>query len=377
MPRRAAPPRLYLRKRANGAASWIILHRGRQFGTGALEHDRDKAHAALADYLGEKHRPEFGDGHPAHIRITDALSSYAEKHAPGLARPDLIGYAALRLGEFFGDRTVATLTETACADFVAWRCRQHDPRFTKSKARPIATATARRELVVLAAALRWCWRNGLLDRPVPIVLPNVAGARERHLTRSEAARLVAAALGFYREHGRWRRHHDRINRHVARFILLGLYTGTRHDAMLRLQWLRNTTGGYVDLEAGVLYLRPPAAVERSKRRPPLPIPPRLLPHLRRWRAHTARFLIEWRGLPIAHEYHAWHRARELAGLEADVTPHVLRHTCATWLLQAGVSVFDVAGVLGCSEAVVRDTYGRHAQDHLRAAVAMFSRARLG
>ena len=58
---------------------------------------------------------------------------------------------------------------------------------------------------------------------------------------------------------------------------------------------------------------------------------------------------------------------------ADVTPHVLRHTCATMLLQLGVSVYDVAGVLGASEDVVRRTYGHHAHDHLRSAVAAFSR----
>ena len=58
-----------------------------------------------------------------------------------------------------------------------------------------------------------------------------------------------------------------------------------------------------------------------------------------------------------------------AGLDPDVTAHVLRHTCATWLLQACVSVYDVAGVLGCSEEVIRRTYGHHAQDHLRQAVA--------
>ena len=44
---------------------------------------------------------------------------------------------------------------------------------------------------------------------------------------------------------------------------------------------------------------------------------------------------------------------ELTGLGPDVTPHVLRHTAATWLLQRGVSVYDVAGVLGCSEGTVK------------------------
>ncbi len=43
------------------------------------------------------------------------------------------------------------------------------------------------------------------------------------------------------------------------------------------------------------------------------------------------------------------------------------------LLQLGVSVYDVAGVLGASEDVIRRTYGHHAHDHLRHAVAAFSR----
>jgi hypothetical protein len=36
-------------------------------------------------------------------------------------------------------------------------------------------------------------------------------------------------------------------------------------------------------------------------------------------------------------------------------------------------VYDVSGVLGASENVVRRTYGHHAHDHLRHAVAAFSR----
>lgn len=43
------------------------------------------------------------------------------------------------------------------------------------------------------------------------------------------------------------------------------------------------------------------------------------------------------------------------------------------LLQLGVSVYDVAGVIGTTEDVVRRTYGHHAHDHLRQAVAAFSR----
>ena len=371
MPRPTAPPRLWLRKRRDGTDQWVILDAGRQIRTGAPARDRGKAEKALERYLGRKHKPDFGDGHPARIAIVDALAAYSEKHAPTTKRPHLIGGAALKLSEFFGGKTCAAITATACTDYVAWRRTQKDARGKANSGKCVSASTARRELVVLSAALRWCWKEGKLDRPIPVTLTAQSEPRERHLTRSEAAQLLWGALGF---DGAGKRHPFRINRHLARFILIGLYTGTRHDAILRLQWMPNTIGGWIDLKAGVIYRRPKGAVESGKRRPPLPIPPRLLPHLRRWRKHTARFLIEWQGLPIAsQERRAWRRARELVGLAADVTPHVLRHTAATWLLQRGVSVYDVAGVLGCSEEVIRRTYGHHAKDHLRTAVAAFSR----
>jgi integrase len=63
----------------------------------------------------------------------------------------------------------------------------------------------------------------------------------------------------------------------------------------------------------------------------------------------------------------------MAGLEADVTPHVLKHTCATLMLQSRISTWDVAGVLGTSEGVIRKTYGHHSVEHLRSAVDVWSK----
>jgi integrase len=267
MPRPTAPPRLYLRKRRDGAAQWIILDAGRQISTGASADDRRKAEKALETYLGRKHQPEFGDGHPARVAIADALAVYSEKHAPTTRRPDLIGGAALKLAEFFAGKNAATITAAVCNDYVAWRGAQRDARAKDGSGKRVSASTARRELVVLSAALRWCWKHGLLDRPIPVTLPPQPAPRERHLTRAEAAQLLWGALGW---DANGKRHPFRINRHLARFILVGLYTGTRHDAILRLQWMPNTTGGWIDLKAGVLYRRPRGAVERGKR--PLPFP---------------------------------------------------------------------------------------------------------
>jgi hypothetical protein len=54
----------------------------------------------------------------------------------------------------------------------------------------------------------------------------------------------------------WDRAGER-NCDVARFILSGLYTATRHDAILGLDWRVHSGGGYVDLARGVVYRTPP------------------------------------------------------------------------------------------------------------------------
>ena len=76
-------------------------------------------------------------------------------------------------------------------------------------------------------------------------------------------------------------------------------------------------------------------------------------------------------------WQTWDRACGLAGLGDEVTPHVLEHTCITWLLQNRVPIWEVAGFVGTSEKVIRDTYGHHSPDHLNAARTGFSGRSLG
>ena len=52
----------------------------------------------------------------------------------------------------------------------------------------------------------------------------------------------------------------------------------------------------------------------------------------------------------------------------DKIPHDMRRTWATHAAQNGVSLWDIAGVLGDSPVVVANHYAHHCADHLRGAV---------
>src|SRR5208282_4968764 len=131
------------------------------------------------------------------------------------------------------------------------------------------------------------------------------------------------------------------------------------------------------LENGVFYRRPAGRRETKKRQPPVRLPPRLLAHLRRWKRlkiaiHAA---VEWNGKPVKRINKAFRSVRRAAGFGADVVPHTLRHTCATWLAQRGVPAWEAAGFLGMTEQTFIDVYGHHHPDHQKNAVNAFGSPR--
>jgi integrase len=70
----------------------------------------------------------------------------------------------------------------------------------------------------------------------------------------------------------------------------------------------------------------------------------------------------YEGKPVGKLRRSWDTAREAAGLDDKVIPHSLRHTRATWLMQAAVDPWQAAGSLGMSLKVLEQTYGHHHPD---------------
>jgi integrase len=75
-----------------------------------------------------------------------------------------------------------------------------------------------------------------------------------------------------------------------------------------------------------------------------------------------RYVVEWNGRPVDRINKGFRSARRLAGLGADVVPHTLRHTCATWLALRHVPIHEICGFLGMTRETFERVYGHHHPD---------------
>jgi len=382
MPRPAKGVRLWLRpqdRNPDGTlrkrAVWVIRDGPRKISTGCASTDRAGAERALGEYLANKYQPNRRRGrHPSEILIADVLAIYLTDVAPRHAREHETKQRVLTLDAWWADKTLADVNGANCRAYVDHRCLQPwksaKPEQTGQPPRMVTTAAARRELEDLRAAINHHRREGLCSEIVSVVLPPRGERRERWLTRAEAARLLWAAWRA-KQVMRGKDCRRSVGQHVARFILVGLYTGTRSSAICGAALIPTIGRGHVDLDQGVFYRRAIGRRQTKKRQPPVKLPPRLLAHLRRWkRLGVARdAVVEWNGNAVKSVRKGFEAAARAAGLGADVTPHILRHTCATWLMQKGVPLWDAAGFLGMTVQQLEQGYGHHHPDYQEEAVA--------
>jgi integrase len=369
MPRRTKAPRLWLRpaRRNRGKitrrAIWIILDGGKHFATGCIESETQRAEQALAAYIAHKYHPDRRERDLHTIDIADVLSIYLDDCADRHTNQKQFRARIARLNEFWGGMTLADITGSSCR------------RYAKHRAN---TGGARRDLEDLRAAVNHHSKEGLHRGLVRVVLPNKGPPRDRWLTRAEAARLlwVCWRTREIQTTGRGKCKGMKIEtsryplRHIARFVLIALYTGTRAGAVMTASFQRGPGKSFVDLERGIFYRLAEGKRATNKRQPPVPIPRRLLAHMRRWacRGNVKEYFVEWNGKPVESIKVGFRRAISLSGIPGKVTPHTLRHTAATWLMQAGVPMWEAAGFLGISPALVEQTYGHHHPMHMCSAV---------
>jgi len=308
--------------------------------------NRKEAEALLAKWRLEAHRVRQWDEEP--IRTFDELmlsyvrATSAEKRAAERDR-----YSLKRLFPFFSGRELNVLGPLDIRDYINSR-----------KADGVGPGTINKEVGLLSAAINYARREWDWDIPNPAAnrkLKEPEG-RVRWISRAEALSLIRAAES------------EPTAAHLADFIRLALHTGCRKSELLGLEWKR------VDLQAALIHLE--AEHTKAGRRRSIP----MNSEARAAIINRARFraqhcpISRWvfcreDGSRIQAVKRSFATACRRAAIE-DYHIHDMRHTCAAWLVSAGVPLAEVRDLLGHSSVKMTERYAHLAPENVRAAVAL-------
>jgi len=182
-------------------------------------------------------------------------------------------------------------------------------------------------------------------------LPPPPPPRDRWLTKLEAKKLLKATRAY----------------HLKLFIKMALYTAARSGAILDLEWDR------VNLETRRIDFNVPGRRRTKKGRVVAPINDELYDALlEAQKRATTDYVIEWGGHRCKSVKSGFRHTADRAGLK-DVSPHTLRHTAATWMAQEGVSMWEIAGMLGHKNSRTTEAvYAKHSPEYLQNAAKALS-----
>jgi integrase len=212
-----------------------------------------------------------------------------------------------------------------------------------------AISTVNQEVSALVRVLRTAKRWKIIPQ-VPIDLSPLRGDERdpRVLSPAEEPVLLAAC-----------------NQRLRAVVSFALQTGLRRGELMTLRW------SDIDWELRTVRIR--AAVAKGRRTRTIPLSDTALTLLRQ------RRLAEPLGDHVVFGYRNfaksfWHMTRR-AGL-TDVTPHTLRYTFATRLLEAGVNVRTIQRWLGHASLRTTERYTHPSLEHEREAIRVLDRTRL-
>jgi len=198
---------------------------------------------------------------------------------------------------------------------------------------------------MFSLAIKWNYRN---DNPAVGVQRYREEARTRYLSGDELQRLSAVLV----------KHPNRQSANAIRLLLL---TGARRGEVLSATW------DQFDLGAGV-WTKPSSHVKQKREhRVPLSAPAlQLLAEMKE--EAESEFLFPGRDTPVAQANikNFWKNACK----EAEITDchiHDLRHTYASILASAGLSLPIIGALLGHTQAATTQRYAHLMDDPLRAA----------
>lgn len=213
-------------------------------------------------------------------------------------------------------------------------------RMADSKAKQTTKANANRYMAVIRAVLRrardeWEW----IDRAPKVPMFVVRSQRVCWITREQAEVLMS-----------------HLPPHQAAMARFGLATGLRQRNVCRLEWAA------VDMDRRCCWVHADQA--KAKRAIAVPLNAEAMAVLSRQIGEHDQFVFSYAGQPVWQvNTKAWRRAVRLAGLDG-FRWHDLRHTWASWHVQAGTPLHVLQEMGGWSTFEMVRRYAHLSAAHL-------------
>ncbi len=309
------------------------------------------------------------------VKIGDLILYYLKEEEkviaamPTAKRRELLGMIE-RLSAFWGDLFVSEIKRKKSQEYQQGR----------------SQSVVRNELIAFRAIINFGAKEGKLrkyDNELNFDIPPSLPGRMHYYSMEEFLKLYKAAR---RKRHMWHgKPTHRVATHIARFMVVAAVTGSRTADIITASFYDEPGRPWLDLDNQIYYRAAEGErVPHNKQANPCRIPDRLVEVMKRWRdgygkTKPSRYLVEFAGeaadckkafLRLRREVLSEQRSKQL-------NRHSFKHTCVTWLLQAGVPIEDVSVYVSTDVQTLRKTYSHVIPGEYSPVNKAFGRKRVG
>ncbi len=243
------------------------------------------------------------------------------------------------LKKYFND---VTLTEISTKDI---------SKYIEHRINTASVYQARKDLINISASFNWAITQGyLLENPCKDVKKvKVPQKLPLFYSQADLEKLLAVI----------------DNEDIKDMVIVAVNTGMRQMELIRLQWSQ------VNLNDRIVILDNQHHITKGKRVRTIPLNANAYEVLNRRDKNTCRVFL-YNGEPMIQHFLSLKFAVyvDRAEINNKLNFHSLRHTFASWLVQAGVSIYEVSKLLGHADITTTQVYAHLRGDDLRRSVEL-------
>jgi len=325
---------MYLSKRINGY--YYIYYKdkyGKHQGISTKSKLKSDALKFLTNFKSELKKKEHQKVVPMHLDVfsKEFLKHSEAIHSPKTTKTFITTFRYLQ--EYLGNISLVEIKEKDIKTYI-------DNRITSA-----SVHQARKDLINLSSCFNWSISEGyILSNPCKNVSKvRVPQKMPVFFSREDFNKLISMI----------------DNQDLKDLIIFAVNTGCRQMELLTAEW------NQVDFERSLLILDNRNHITKSKKIRSIPLNKTAYEILNQRRINAVGnqniFIHKGRELIPKRVQNNFRKYIKESGLNPKLNFHLLRHTFASWLVQKGVSIYEVSKLLGHSDIKTTEIYS-----HLRA-----------